>query len=217
VIEGWDIGGSSRLCSSVGADYYDFALDRGELVFGLGDVAGKGLAAALLMAALRAAVRALWFETDPLPELVSRISDNLRQTLPTNRYATLFLARLDPHTADLRYVNAGHAAPVLVRADGNHERLEAGGTILGGLLDAKWNEGRTALSPGDVLVVLSDGVVDAMGSGLTPESVVDAVHGSAGGGVPGILAALQKAADDALGRERSDDDHTFVVLRRRAT
>ena len=213
VVDGWDIGGSSRLCSAVGADYYDFALDRGELVFALGDVAGKGLAAALLMAALRAAVRALWCEPDSLPHLLAQINDNLQQTLPANRYATLFLARLEPGAGDLRYVNAGHAAPVLVRADGTFERLDVGGMILGGIPGAEWNEGRVLLGPGDALVVLSDGVDDAVGRGLTPEAVVSAVRAADGGSVAPLLSALQTAADDALGREKGDDDHTFVALR----
>lgn len=215
VVEGWDIGGSSRLCSAVGADYYDFLLDRGEIVFGLGDVAGKGLAAALLMAALRGAVRALWCEPEPLPTLLERIDENLEQTLPPNRYATLFLARLEPESGELRYVNAGHAAPVLVRADGTFERLDVGGLILGGIPGARWSEGRVSLAPGDVLAVLSDGVVDAVSHGLTPEAIVETVQAEGGDSVAQLLSALQSAADEALGDEKGNDDHTFVVLRRR--
>jgi sigma-B regulation protein RsbU (phosphoserine phosphatase) len=214
VMDGWDIGGSSRQCSAVGADYYDFALDRGTLVVALGDVAGKGLAAALLMAALRASVRALWLEPATLPHLVSRVNENLQQTLPPNRYATLFLARVEPLSGEVRYVNAGHAAPMLVRADGPPERLEVGGTILGALPSIGWEEGRVRLAPGDCLVILSDGVVDALGTGLTPEAVVSAVRHARGGDVPGLLAALQSAADAALGPDSRRDDHTFVVLRR---
>jgi sigma-B regulation protein RsbU (phosphoserine phosphatase) len=212
-IQGWDVGGSSRLCSAVGADYYDFAVEGEQLLFAIGDVAGKGLAAALLMAALRAAVRALWAEPQPLAYLVARINENLLQTLPPNRYATLVLARLQPATGELRYVNAGHSAPVLVRAEGRAERLEKGGTILGVFRDATWEEGSASVAPGDTLIGLSDGVVEVPGVGLSVEAV-DAEVRRIGGGAVEILGALQSAADDALGRQQRDDDHTFLVLKR---
>jgi sigma-B regulation protein RsbU (phosphoserine phosphatase) len=214
-LEGWDVGGSSRLCSAVGADYYDFTLERDELLVALGDVAGKGLAAALLMAALRAAVRALWAEPAALPDLVARINENLLQTLPPNRYATLFLARLQPATGELRYVNTGHTAPVLVRADGRAERLEEGGTILGAFPSAAWQEGRVQVGRGEALVLLSDGVVEAAGTGLTPEAVAAEVRRAGDGGAPEILEALQAAAEAIFGGQW-EDDHTFVVLKRLA-
>jgi serine phosphatase RsbU (regulator of sigma subunit) len=214
VLEGWAVGGSSRLCSAVGADYYDFSLERGALLVALGDVAGKGLAAALLMATLRAAVRALWAESVSLPELTRGINDNLCQSLPPNRYGTLFLGRLDPATGDLRYVNAGHAPPILVRAEGRSERLETGGSILGTFPSAAWDEGQVHMAPGDVLVVVSDGVLAAMGPVLTPEAISTEVRRARDGSIPELLAALQSAADTALGRERGNDDHTFVVLKR---
>jgi len=213
VLEGWEIGGSSRLCSAVGADYYDFSHEKGALLVALGDVAGKGLAAALLMAALRAAVRAVWAEPSSLPGLAVRINENLCQTLPPNRYGTLFLGRLEPDTGTLRYVNAGHASPILVRAEGAPERLDTGGSILGIFPSATWEEGQTHLAPGDVLVIVSDGVLEAMGPALTPEAVSTEVGRTQDGSVPELLAALQSAADAALGQERGEDDHTFVVLR----
>lgn len=213
-LAGWEVAGSSRLCSAVGADYYDFAVDRGDLLLALGDVAGKGLAAALCMAALRAAVRALWTEDDALPRLVSRINENLRQTLPSNRFATLFLARLRPAAGEMRFVNAGHASPVVVRRAGGHDCLEDGGTILGTFASREWREGRTSLGPGDVLAVPSDGVMETAGVGLTPEALAAVVRREVAGGVGAVLLALQSAADAALGLERGNDDHTFVVLRR---
>jgi len=213
-LEGWDIGGSSRLCSAVGADYYDFALAHGMLLLTLGDVAGKGLAAALLMAALRAAVRALWAEPEPLPRLAAGINENLVEALPENRFATLFLARLEPGSGALHYVNAGHAAPLLVRADGRTERLERGGTLLGAFPGVSWDEGRVKLAPGDTLVLLSDSIFEASAAGLTPDSVATVVRQAGDGGAAVILAALQTATETALGPHVSDDDHTFLVLKR---
>jgi sigma-B regulation protein RsbU (phosphoserine phosphatase) len=212
-LEGWDVAGSSRRCSAVGADYYDFALDRGALLLALGDVAGKGLAAALCMAALRAAVRALWTEEDPLPRLVSRINENLCQTLPSNRFATLFLGRLQPASGELVFINAGHAPPVLVPRRGGLARLEDGGTILGAFPDREWRLGHAALAPGDVLVMLSDGVMEAQGPGLPPETVAEVVRLQDQAGAGAIVAALQHEAEGLLG-PAGDDDRTFVVLRR---
>jgi sigma-B regulation protein RsbU (phosphoserine phosphatase) len=212
-LTGWDVAGSSRLCSAVGADYYDFAVDRGELLLALGDVAGKGLAAALCMAALRAAVRALWTEDDPLPRLVSRINDNLCQTLPPNRFATLFLARLQPASGEMLFINAGHAPPVLVPRAGGVARLEEGGTILGAFPAGEWREGHGVLAPGDVLVLLSDGVMEAVGPGLAPEAVAAVVRREDRAGAGAIVSALQLEAEAVLG-PGGDDDRTFVVLRR---
>jgi sigma-B regulation protein RsbU (phosphoserine phosphatase) len=198
----------------VGADYYDFALERDELFLALGDVAGKGLAAALLMATLRAAVRALWAEPGPLPQLVSTINDNLVQTLPPNRYATLFLARLQPASGELAYVNAGHVAPLVIRAEGGTERLERGGTLLGVFSGVDWEQGQVRLGPGDTLVVLSDSVVEGSEAGLPPETVATVVRQAGDGEVAKILIALQAATETALGTHVSDDDHTFLVLKR---
>jgi sigma-B regulation protein RsbU (phosphoserine phosphatase) len=216
-LPGWELAGSTRLCSEVGADYYDFSPDDGRLLLALGDVAGKGLAAALLMASLRAAVRALWREGDPLPNVVAGVNDNLRQTVPPNRYATLFLARLETATGELRWVNAGHAGPLVARADGGHEILEGTGTILGCFPDARWDEGRTTLGPGDVLVLVSDGVLEAAraaASDLGPERLAALVRSQKGASASALLAALQGAAEESLGGERRADDHTFVVVRR---
>jgi sigma-B regulation protein RsbU (phosphoserine phosphatase) len=216
-IPGWELAGSSRLCSAVGADYYDFAVTERELLLALGDVAGKGLAAALLMAALRAAVRALWREAIPLAAAVAGVNENLCQTVPPNRYATLFLARLDTATGELTWVNAGHAPALLVRPDGTHASLEEGGMILGVFPAGSWNEGRVTMAAGDVLVLLSDGVADAAraaSSDLGPERLASVVSSAPAADAQSILAALQAAADEGTAARRADD-HTFVVARRR--
>jgi sigma-B regulation protein RsbU (phosphoserine phosphatase) len=149
--------------------------------------------------------------------VVSGVSDNLRQTVPANRFATLFLARLDTATGDLQWVNAGHAGPLVARADGGHEVLEGTGTILGCFPDARWDEGRTTLGPGDVLVLLSDGVLEAAraaASDLSPERLAALVRANRGASASALLAALQGAVEESLGGARRADDHTFVVVRR---
>ena len=218
-LPGWELAGSSRLCSAVGADYYDFSPDASGLILALGDVAGKGLAAALLMASLRAAVRAAWREEGPLSRIMARVNESLRQTVPSNRFATLFLARVDTATGSVSWVNAGHAAPLVVRAGGGEELLGATGTILGAFADRSWSEGRVSLGTGDVLVLLSDGVMEAArvaASELGPERLAAAVRATGGGSASALLAALQSAAEESLGGARWADDHTFVVLRRQA-
>ena len=145
------------------------------------------------------------------------VNDNLRQTVPANRYATLFLARLETATGELRWVNAGHAGPLVARADGSHEVLEGTGTILGCFPDARWEEGRTMLGPGDVLVLLSDGVFEAAraaASDLGPERLAALVRANRGASASALLGALQEAVDQSLGGKRRADDHTFVVVRR---
>jgi serine phosphatase RsbU (regulator of sigma subunit) len=218
-LAGWELSGSSRLCSAVGADYYDFALDDDRMVLALGDVAGKGLAAALLMAALRAAVRALWREPEPLPSVVARINRNLCETVPPNRYATLLLARLDTGSGAISWVNAGHASPLLVRAGGAAEVLEEGGTILGAFGDAVWREGHAQVAPGDVLVLCSDGVFEAaraVSRPLETAELADVVRRVAHQPAAAVLQTLQAAADERLGGQRRADDHTFVVLKRQS-
>jgi len=217
-IAGFELAADSRLCSAVGADYYDFVLDEGALLIALGDVAGKGLAAALLMASLRAAVRALWREPLPLSAIVKGINENLRHAVPPNRYATLVLARLEVASGRLTWVNAGHEAALLALPDGGHVMLEATGTVLGVFDEHEWAEAHVTLPAGAALVVLSDGVVEAARtapSDLGPERLAGVVRtAGAGATAATILKALQLTVESGLGGARPSDDHTFVVLRR---
>jgi sigma-B regulation protein RsbU (phosphoserine phosphatase) len=218
LVQGFDLAGNSRLCSAVGADYYDFVVEQGQLLLALGDVAGKGLAAALLMASLRAAVRALWREPLPVAEIMRAINGNLRHAVPANRYGTLVLARLDVASGWLSWANAGHEAALLVRPDGGHTLLEATGTVLGVFEDAVWHEERVQLPGGGALVLLSDGVVEAArraANDIGPERLA-AVVAAAGPRAKAaeILTSLEAAVAAGLAGARPIDDHTFVVLRR---
>jgi sigma-B regulation protein RsbU (phosphoserine phosphatase) len=217
-VAGFELAGNSRLCSAVGADYYDFVADEGVVLLALGDVAGKGLAAALLMASLRAAVRALWREPRPVSEIMGAVNENLRHAVPPNRFGTLVLARLDLASGWLTWANAGHEAALLVSPDGGHATLEATGTVLGVFEQGQWLEERVQLPPGGVLVLLSDGLVEASRTAATDlgHERLAAVVRAAGprAGAATILAALQAAVEAGLGGERPSDDHTFVVLRR---
>src|SRR5204863_8645188 len=118
----------------------------------LGDVSGKGLGAAMLMIALRAAVRGHW-ASGPLAEAIARINANFHQNVPDDKYATFFSARLDTTLGHLTYVNAGHNRPLLVRAGGRCESLAQGGTALGMFETAAYEEAQVIMEPGDTLLV----------------------------------------------------------------
>ncbi|MDP8979433.1 MAG: SpoIIE family protein phosphatase [Acidobacteriota bacterium] len=147
----------------VSGDYYDFLdLGPGALGFVLADVSGKGMPAALLMANLQACFRSRFEQGgQPAPALLKSINKLFHESTRPEHYATLFYGEYDDATRELRYVNCGHLAPVLARADGSVERLDATATVLG--LFAEWDcERRTVtVHPGDRLLVFSDGVAEA--------------------------------------------------------
>ena len=216
VIPGYEIAGEIRSGSAVSADYYDFTNDQGTLIVALGDVAGKGTGAALLMTLLRAAVRAHW--TDGTPGgVMPRINRNLHGSVPANRYATLFLGRLEPASGDLQYVNAGHYPPVLLRKDGECQRLQVGGTVLGVLEQAAFDEGLTVIEPGDLMMIFSDGVAEAAGENGDPFGkwrlpALLAEHRERS--VSDIVRAVWAGLEYHVGGGPMADDWTFVVVKR---
>lgn len=145
----------------VGGDFYDvFEEESGKVAIVLGDVSGKGVPAALLVSVLHGAIRS---STAPQHEFAcERISRMLCERTACERFATLFWGVFDPSTKRLRYVNAGHAAPMLVRHDGECvERLCEGGPVLGLLPSARYSAGIVEIDAGDTLIVYSDGVIEA--------------------------------------------------------
>src|SRR6185295_4113547 len=156
---GYGVVGSTRPCRAVGGDYFDFGFDGSDLLFALGDVSGKGTGAALLMTVLRASVRGHWNEPSA-SEAVARINRTVCQNVPENKFITFFLGRLAPASGEVRYVNAGHNPPLLVRADGSVEHLDQGGLVLGLIENTPYTAGAARLDPGDTLFVYSDGVTE---------------------------------------------------------
>lgn len=165
-----DLAGYNLPCRTVGGDYYDFFnLPDGKVVIAVGDVAGKGMPAAMLMSSLQARLQIL-VETDDSPaQIVQRLNRSIAANCPDNRFITFFLASIDPTTGEIRYCNAGHNPPLLIRANGLTEKLEGGGIILGILPIAQYTEHRTVIRQGDVLVLYSDGVSEAMPAGIDEE------------------------------------------------
>jgi serine phosphatase RsbU (regulator of sigma subunit) len=167
-----DFAASSVPARRIGGDYYDFVeLRDGALGIALADVSGKGVAAALIMSVVQASLRIISSEGDvPPPRLVARMNQFVHQSTPASKYATFFYAQLDPQRRQLRYVNAGHNAPYLLRAAGQPaaglaplqiEELTVGGTVIGMFPEMSYEEAVVELRPGDVLLAFTDGVPEA--------------------------------------------------------
>lgn len=163
-VEGMDIGAKTVASRAVGGDYYDFIqYPDGRVAIMVGDVAGKGMPAALLMSSLQARVHVVFEEPDHLAQKMTRLNKGTCANCPDNRFITFFTCIADPKSGDVVYTNAGHNPPLVVRAKGGFETLQgAGGMILGILPMAQYQEANITLNPGDILVLFSDGVTEAV-------------------------------------------------------
>ncbi len=216
-IDGLDCAGGCRPALGVGGDYYDFlALPGGRLGVVIGDVSGKGIAAALLMASLQASVRgqSLRGEAD-LALLISNVNSLIYEASTASRYATLFYAELDPVTRRLDYVNAGHNPPLLVR-DGTAIHLEVGGTVVGLLPRFPYQQGTISLQPGDVLVAFTDGISEAMNNAdeeWGEEELLNAIRACQHLPAQEMIPELLKNADAFVNGAPQHDDMTLVIVK----
>jgi phosphoserine phosphatase RsbU/P len=212
-VPGYDVGGRTRPSRAVGGDYYDFLKDGDRVHLALGDVAGKGLGAAMLMVALRATVRAFWRDVR-LARAVSRMNEAFHQSVPHDKYATFFVGRLETGTGRLCYVNAGHNQPLLVRARGPVEALGEGGTVLGAFEGGTWSEGVVAFEPGDTLVAFSDGISDSWTDAeLADRKLSEIVRTFSHLDAAGLMSAIFRELDHP-GAPKAQDDRTLLVVRR---
>jgi len=219
-VAGYEMQGISFPCYEIGGDYYDF-IQRpdGRMVIALGDVSGKGTSAALLMSSLHAAMHAQISTHQTLGETISAVNRYLAETIPLNRFITLFCAELDPQTGSLSFLNAGHNPPLIAHAGGSMEQLAAGGIPLGILADAVYREGRTQLQPGDALVIYSDGVsetTNAAGEEFGPLRLYNVVARH----LDSTAAAIRDKIEADLTRfaqgTPANDDITLVIVKRQA-
>jgi phosphoserine phosphatase RsbU/P len=213
-----EVCGVTRPANTVGGDFYDvLPLADGRVIITLGDVAGKGSPAALLMALLLAVLRTLVDENLDPPELMRRLNLQICRHSPGSRFITLFYAVYTPATGALAYVNAGQTPPLLRRADGTFERLEGTGIALGMFDASTYSAVETGLSGGDTLVLYSDGITEAEDPqgrpfeepGLTGVVATYAAFSAAEIGME-TLRAVERHAHDS----RFADDLTILVLKR---
>lgn len=161
-LEGLDVAARREPSHEVGGDYYEFiSLGDDRWGIAIADVVGKGIAAALLVAAMRASLASLASQELALRAILRRANRFFHDSVAIGSYVTLFYAVLDVRSRRLIYVNAGHMPPVLVRRDGSIELLEEGGLPLGLFPEPHYFEGIAKLGDGDLLALYTDGISDA--------------------------------------------------------
>jgi phosphoserine phosphatase RsbU/P len=217
-VAGFDLAFATRPANTVSGDYYDaFHRDSGRLLLVVADVAGKSIPAALLMATIQASLRTLAASPIALEEVVLGMNRYAcANSLGGLRFTTAFFGELDLASRAMRYICAGHNPPVLRRAAGVLERLDAGGLPLGVMASACFEQGVVTLDSGDLLVVFTDGVTEAenerqeeYGEPRLLEVVRSLGAGSAAEGLRMVISAV----DAFVGRTRQHDDITALVLR----
>jgi len=217
-IDGYELTGTNAPALAVGGDYLDYIrIDDGTLAICIGDVSGKGLPASLLMANLQASLRGQSGPGRSPAECVARVNRMLYESTGAEKFATVFYGILDPRSHRFRYCNAGHETPLLFHADGRCEELLAGGIALGILDTFAFEEGEVRFSAGDMLVMYSDGVTEAMspaheqfGRDRLAEFLRANRHLSAGDLTAQVAEAVRRHEAGAP----QSDDITLVAVRR---
>jgi sigma-B regulation protein RsbU (phosphoserine phosphatase) len=229
----------------VSGDYYDFLPQPPErLTIAVGDVSGKGISAALLMATIHSAMRAYSLETTPMRGiplavgadvssteshlplgrtevspalLVGLLNQQLYRSTPIEKYATLFVGNYDGPSRRLTYTNAGHLPPVLIGDEGNVRRLECGGTVVGLFAAMSYEESSIELQPGDLFLAFSDGITEPENDfgEFGEERLIDLVRDHRHEPLPRIAEVVTAAVDDWIGGHEQPDDLTLVLARAR--
>jgi serine phosphatase RsbU (regulator of sigma subunit) len=211
-----EVQGLSIPARELGGDFFNyFELPGGELALFMGDVSGKGVPAALLMANLQATLQARFPLEPDLAAFADRLDHEVDASTPDEVYLTLFLAILDPGRREVRYVNAGHETPFLLRRDGRVERLDPTGRPIGLMPGGGFAERRAPVGPGDRLFLYTDGLVDAedpQGVQFGRERLEGLLRGAAG--EPGdLLARIEGAFQEHRRGVEAPDDATLLLLR----
>jgi serine phosphatase RsbU (regulator of sigma subunit) len=223
-VAGANIAFATRPQNSVAGDYYDAFYpnpeERQRLMVVIADVAGKSVPAALLMATLQASLRTIAGENAALADLVARLNRYAcAHSLNGLRFTTAVLSEYNPVSRSLTYVNAGHNAPILRRAnDGTLETLEVGGLPLGIQSGAKYETASLELKPGDALIFFTDGVVEAFnesGEEFGNPRWLSAIRDLPDWDASQTLQYLMKRVDEFVGTTRQSDDITCLVFRSR--
>ncbi len=219
VMDDYEFQGISFSCYEIGGDYYDFIEQSdGKMLIALGDVSGKGTAAALLMSSVHASIHAQVSAKTPLRETITAVNQYLAENTPANRFVTMFAAELDPQTGTIKYINAGHNPPLVGRADGSVEQLESGGFPLGILPMAQYDVGETRLAPGEALVIYSDGVSEANNAAedeFGMERLTEVVRRNVSASAAGMRDKVESALSAFTKTAPANDDITLVIVKRK--
>ena len=244
-LESLELHGFCRPARTVSGDYYDFlAQPPDRLTIAVGDVSGKGISAALLMATIHSAMRAYSLEAIPargIPlavgaevgsastnlsmaraevspaALVGLLNQQLYRSTPAEKYATLFVGNYDGGSRRLTYTNAGHLPPVLIGHDGGVRRLDCGGTVVGLFDGMSYEESAVELHPGDLFLAFSDGITEPENDfgEFGEERLINLVRDHRHQPLPRITEIVTAAVDDWIGGREQPDDLTLVLARAR--
>jgi phosphoserine phosphatase RsbU/P len=220
-IPGYDVAGKSIPAQMVGGDYFDFiGSEGGRIALALGDVSGKGLPASLLMANLQATLRGQTLLGPTARDCVCRSNKLLYESTSPEKFVTLFYGILDTNDHSLVFCNAGHENPYLVSEGRDLRRLSEGGVVLSILEDFPYQEERVELAPGDLMVVFSDGITEAVnpnqeqfGDVRLGQLIQEHRNESAAELIESIIRGVRQHAGSA----HQMDDMTLLVLRRLRT
>ncbi|MGA9408649.1 MAG: PP2C family protein-serine/threonine phosphatase, partial [Bacteroidota bacterium] len=217
-IHGLDLAALNISSKQVGGDYYDvIVLENGDLVVAIGDVSGKGTPASLLMANVQATIRTLVHFDLPLSEMTLRVNRLISENTGSDKFITFFWGIFNPKTKIFRYVNAGHNYPFVVRSNKSIERLKEGGIILGVTNDpVPYTEGTVQLLPGDIIVMFTDGISEAMnidGIDYTEERVEQFLLNIGPLTAQGVLDEIQNEIARYTSGAPQSDDITLVVMK----
>jgi len=245
-LESLEVHGYCRPARTVSGDYYDFlAINADKMVLAAGDVSGKGISAALLMATIHSAVRAYSMEGIPIlrepiavgaaagsgmllasrlegvevspAALLALLNHQLYASTPQEKYATLFLGLYDGASRRITYSNGGHLPPVIMSQDGSIRRLDQGGMVVGLFDNLSFDEASVQLEPGDIFLAYSDGVTEPENDfGEFGEArLIDLVRENRDLPLLEITERVTAAVDDWIGDQEQPDDITLVLARAR--
>ncbi len=225
LVAGFEVTGVSVPSRQVGGDYFDFiAQSDGRLGIAIGDVSGKGVAAALLMANLQASLQGQVIHPASVADVMARINNLMVQSTDAHMFASFFYGVLEPGSGRFTCANAGHNPPLLLRADGSAEWLTAGGLLLGMMPDLIYPQSVIEFGRGDVLVLYTDGITEAEaprvegrddpGRMFEEDGLERVVREAAQLSAPQIREAILAAVQDHLAGDPAGDDITLVVIKR---
>jgi len=220
-VDGLDYCGRCRPALGVGGDYYDFIpLPGGRLGIAVGDVSGKGISAALMMASLQASLRGqTMLGPENMAALVERVNRLLYEVSSAERYATFFFAQFDAESRMLTYVNAGHNPPMILSRQGEEwvlKRLEVGGLVVGLFPQVSYSQDQVRMNAGDVLMAFTDGISEAMNRAdeeWGEENLLATLKECEGHSAAETVERIMAAADRFTAGAKQNDDMTVVVMK----